>query len=294
MQEILEGLRRLVRGAAGPQMETAIPRVAMVRGEVPEHHLAGVYEPMINLVLQGGKTLTIGDQALYYGPASYFVMSIDVPATGVVHHDGPDKPYVSVALTLDVEVLAAMMTELPTVQPDRGPRGGFSVCPLTPSLLDAWARLLRLMETPEDVPILAPLYEREVLYRVLQGPQGWLLRALATPDSALAQVRRSIRWMRTHYSESMRIEDLAVLAGMSASAFHRHFKAATGMSPLQFQKTIRLLQARTLLVAGSATAAGAAYDVGYESPSQFSREYARFFGLPPARDMVRIKHQIGA
>ena len=293
MQETLNDLKRLVSEAAAVRTQTGIPRVAMVQGEVPQHHLAGVYEPMINLILQGGKTLTIGGNALYYNPASYFVMSIDVPATGVVHHDGPDRPYLSVALTLDAEILAGLLTDLPAEQPARSLRGGFSVCPVTPELLGAWARLLRLMETPDDIPILAPLHEREILYRVLQGPQGWLLRALATPESSLAQVRLAIRWLRAHYAEPMRVEDLAGLAAMSVSAFHRHFKATTGMSPLQFQKTIRLLQARTSLVAGGASAA-AAYEVGYESPSQFSREYARFFGLPPAQDMARIRGQISA
>jgi transcriptional regulator GlxA family with amidase domain len=166
------------------------------------------------------------------------------------------------------------------------------VCTVTPELLDAWLRLLRLMTRPTDIAALAPAYEREILYRVLQGPQGWMLRDIAAPDSALSQVRSAIQWIRKHYTEAVEVEQLARMTSMSVSAFHRHFKAVTAMSPIQFQKRIRLLQARQLLISQSVNASSVAYDIGYESASQFTREYARFFGAPPATDAAQIRERI--
>jgi AraC-like DNA-binding protein len=292
MNDALNELRRLVAHAENRRTETGIPGVAMVKGVIPEHQLTGMYEPMVNLILQGAKTITIGDRVLRFDPASYFVMSIDVPATGHVEGEGPDLPYMAVNLTLEPGRIATLLGDLP---PDDGTphdRGGFSVSATTPALLDAWVRMLRLMEAPHDVPALAPAYEREILYRVLQGPHGWMLRDLAAPDTALARVRRTIQWLREHATESFEVEQLAEVASMSPSTFHRHFKAVTAMSPIQFQKRIRLLQARQLLVAQGRPAAAVAFDVGYESPSQFTREYARFFGMPPAKDAARVRASI--
>jgi transcriptional regulator GlxA family with amidase domain len=159
---------------------------------------------------------------------------------------------------------------------------------VTPQLLDPWLRLMRLLDTPEDMPVLGPMLEREILYRLLQGPQGGVLRQIALADSRLARVRRAIACIRARFDQPLRIEELAGLAGMSPAAFHRHFKAATAMSPLQYQKTLRLQEARRLLIA-EPDAARAGYAVGYESASQFSREYARLFGAPPARDAARLR-----
>ena len=192
MDSALAELRRLTAHAENRRTETGLPRVAMVQGEIPEHQLAAVYEPMINLILQGRKTLTIGGQTYRYDPAHYFVMSIDVPATGTVHPDRDGHPYLSVALTLDPDVVADLLDDMPAPPPGVHDERGFSVCPTTPELLDAWLRLLRLMEHPGDIPALAPVYEREILYRVLQGPQGWMLREIALPDSTLSRIRRTI------------------------------------------------------------------------------------------------------
>lgn len=294
METMLEEMRRLAMGAENRRTETGIPGVAMVKGEVPEHQLAAIYEPMINLILQGGKTLTIGDQAYYFDPASYFVMSIEVPAIGTVHQAGPDRPYIGVSLTLDPARIAALLMDIPGQVYAEGQKGGYSVCAVTPELLDAWLRLLRLMERPEDIPALAPAYEREILYRVLQGPQGWMLRDIAAPDSELSRMRSAIHWIREHYAQAVEVERLADLVGMSVSTFHRHFKAVTAMSPIQFQKRIRLLRARQLLISQSFNASAVAYEVGYESASQFTREYARLFGRAPARDASQIRDSIKA
>lgn len=289
----LNELRRLAAHAENRRTETGIPRVAMVQGAIPEHALAAVYEPMINLILSGSKTMTVGERALHYDPATYFVMSVDLPAVGAVHAAADGAPYLAVSLTLSRTILAALLVDLPDAAGDIPGESvfdtGFSVAQTTPELMDAWVRMLGLMERPADIPALAPAYEREILYRVLQGPHGRMLRAIATPDSTLARINDAIGCIRRDFDKPLRVETLAQVAAMSASAFHRRFKAVTALSPVQYQKRIRLLQARTLLLAGARSVTAAALEVGYESPTQFSREYARAFGLPPARDCARLR-----
>lgn len=287
MEEQLNELRTLARRASNGRIDTGIPRVAMVQGAVPAHQLAAVYEPMINLILQGSKSMTVGTKTLHYDPATYFVMSIDLPAVGKVFPAASGEPYLAVALTLTPSTIAALLGDLAGSDAEPRAATGFSVASVTPELMDAWVRMLRLMTQPEDIPALAPVYEREIIYRVLQGPHGAMLRDIATPDTALARVSLAIQWIRRYSSESIRIEALAQKVAMSVSAFHRHFKAVTGLSPLQYQKRLRLLQARALLVGGKGVTT-VAYEVGYESANQFSREYARVFGLAPARDLSRI------
>ncbi len=284
----LDELRRLASRAENRRTPTGIPRVAMVQGPIPEHELAAVYEPMVNLILQGSKSLTVGDRTLHYDPATYFVMSIDLPAAGVVRPALSGEPYLAVALTLDPTALASLLADLPEAAPGEAWQAGFSVASVTSELMDAWLRLLRLMGKPADIAALAPVYEREILYRVLQGPHGGMLREMATPDTAMSRVSLAIQWIRRHFAKPLRVEAMAEKAAMSTSAFHRHFKAVTSLSPLQYQKRIRLLQARTLLVHRGRSVTATALDVGYESPTQFSREYARAFGLPPARDSSRL------
>jgi AraC-like DNA-binding protein len=285
MEQPLDELRRLAAGAESRRTETGIPRLAMAQGAIPEHELAAVYEPMLNLILRGSKSMTIGDKTLRYDPASYFVMSVDLPAVGTVQAEPTGEPYLAVSLTLDRAVIASLLEQAP---PSVGKERGYSVGATTPELLDAWVRLMRLMERPEDIPVLAPVYEREVLYRVLQGPQGWLLRDIAAPGAALSGVHAAARWMREHFDQPASIDDLARLAAMSVSAFHRRFKTVTSMTPLQFHKTIRLIQARRLMVTEGLGAAAASNRVGYESPSQFNREYARLFGRSPRRDAAAL------
>lgn len=284
MEEQLKELRVLAAGAKNRMTVTGIPRVAMVQGKIPEHELSAVYDPMINLVLQGSKSMTVGDRTLHYSPANYFVMSVDLPAVGTVRPAASGAPYLAVALTLQPAAVADLIADLPEVARHRKSEAGFAVCAATSDLLDAWVRMLRLMQHPADIPALAPAYEREILYRVLQGPQGPMLRDIATPDSASARVSLAIQWIRRDFAEPLRIEALAKKAAMSESAFHRHFKAVTAMSPLQYQKQVRLLQARTLLMVDRKSVTAAAFEVGYESATQFSREYARAFGVPPGRD----------
>lgn len=288
MMDRLTELRALAAGAERRRTETGIPRVAMVQGAIPEHELAAVYEPMVNLILQGSKSMTVGDRTLHYDPATYFVMSIDLPAVGDVRPAASGEPYLAVSLTLDPAIVASLLADLHESAEGRADVPGFSVAAVTPELMDAWVRVLRLITRPSEIAALAPAYEREILFRVLQGPQGNLLRHIATPDSAMARISVAIQWIRRHFAEPLRVETMAEQVAMSVSAFHRHFKAVTAFSPLQYQKQVRLLHARTLLVASGKGVAEAAFDVGYESATQFGREYTRAFGLPPARDAARI------
>jgi AraC-like DNA-binding protein len=287
MQEQLARLRALAAlHADGPSSETPIPRLNVHVGHGPTPPVAGLFEPKICLVLQGAKQIMIGEQVLRYDPCSYFIASVELPVTGCIVEASPERPYMGLSLGLDRDALAALLSEVPGRA--EAETQAFAVSAVTPQLLDPWLRLLGLLETPEDIKVLAPLVERELLYRLLRGPQGALLRQAAREDSRLSHVRQAIGWIRDNYDKPLRVDALCEIAGMSPASFHRHFRAATAMSPLQYQKSLRLQQARRLLV-GSIEAARAAYAVGYESASQFSREYARMFGMSPARDAVRLR-----
>jgi AraC-like DNA-binding protein len=292
MEQQMQELRALASRAENRRTETGIPRVAMVQGEIPEHLLAAVYDPMVNLILTGSKTMTVGDRTFHYDPATYFVMSVDLPAVGSVHPAATGEPYLAVSLTLDSAIVAALIRDLPAEVCSTLFGSGFSVAPVSGELLDAWIRMLRLMERPDEIAVLAPSYEREILFRVLQGPLGWMLRDIASPDTALARIGVAINWIRRNFTEQIRVDALAEMAALSVSAFHRHFKAVTALSPLQYQKRIRLLHARSQLIAGQGSATSIAFSVGYESPNQFSREYARLFGLPPSKDLLKATQEL--
>lgn len=288
----MQELRALASRAENKRTETGIPRVAMVQGEIPEHLLAAVYEPMINLILTGSKTMTVGDRTFHYDPATYFVMSVDLPAVGAVHPAATGEPYLAVSLTLDAAIVAALIRDLPARVCGALSGSGFSVAPVGDELLDAWVRMLRLIDRPDEIAVLAPAYEREILFRVLQGPLGWMLRDIASPHTALARIGVAINWIRHNFTEQIKVDALAEMVALSVSAFHRHFKAVTALSPLQYQKRIRLLHARSQLIAGQGSATSIAFSVGYESPNQFSREYARLFGLPPSRDLLKATREL--
>lgn len=284
---------RVLRHAYAPLSETPVPRVLIGRNCGETLPTASLYEPMVCVVLQGEKRVTIGDQTFSYDEANYFLVSLDLPVTSRVLNATPERPYLVLGMRIDAEKVASLLAGAPA---DAGPEPdgpAFGVSPVTPELLEIWLRIAKLFDAPADAPTLAPLVEQELLYRLLRGPKGGVLRRFARADSRLSRVRRAIAEIRAGFDRPLRVEALASAAGMSAASFHRHFKAATAMSPLQYQKMLRLQQARTLLLANE-EAARAAYAVGYESASQFSREYARLFGAPPARDAARMRGAIEA
>ena len=287
MEQQLEILcARVANHVDGMPCETIVPGVALGLATQPSVPVSAVYQPMVCIVLQGAKQVLIGDQLLRYDPATCFIASLEIPASGWIVEASPEKPFIAASLVLDRDAIAALIAEMPDA-PD-GQTAGFAVTAVTPDLLSAWIQLFALLDAPQDVAMLAPQRTREIYYRLLQGPQGGVLRQIVRADSRLSQVRRAVEWIRTHYDETVQTETLAEIAGMSIPSFHRHFKAATAMSPLQYQKTMRLQVARRLMITES-DAARAAYAVGYESASQFSREYARLFGAPPARDAERLR-----
>lgn len=285
MEKAMAELRSIAMRAENTWTDTGLPRVAMVRAEACADQ---VYQPMLHLVLQGQKTLSIGSEVFRYSAGSYFLVPVDVPATGQIHASAQDQPYLAISLTLDTDVISTLL--LDEGEAPKGPvRSCFDAIPARAEMMDAWVRMMRLMNNRSEAAVLAPMIEREILFRALQGPLGGILRDVARPDGRLAQIRRVTQWIAEHYTEPFRVEPLAVMADMSVAAFYRHFKSVTAMTPIQYQKRLRLLRARWLLVFDTLDATSIAYNVGYESASQFNREYSRLFGLPPARDAARFR-----
>ena len=219
-----------------------------------------------------------------YDAGKYLAVSVELPVRGQV----VEAPYAALSIALDPVKVAGLILEMATPAPT-GSSTALEVHEAGPDLLDAILRLLRLLDRPDDIAVLAPMLEREVLWRLLQGPSGAMVRQIGLAESRLSQVNRAIQWLRANLAAPMQVEALARLAGMSPASFHRHFKAVTAMSPLQYQKQLRLQAARTLLLTQPGDVAGAGFSVGYDSASQFSREYARLFGAPPGRDAARLR-----
>jgi AraC-like DNA-binding protein len=238
----------------------------------------------------GENNRSIGDQVLSFDAGSYFIVPVDLPAIGQIEPAGIGRPYLAVSLALEPAIVAAMLAELENTTAPVTPDGPcHTVSGLTPDLINAWLRMMKLIDSPTGAALLAPMIEREILFRALQGPQGHVLRHIAREDGRVSRVRQAIDKIQASYDEPLRVECLATLAGMSLANFYRHFRAVTAMTPIQYQKRLRLLTARRRLLFEPRDAAAVAFSVGYESPSQFSREYARMFGLPPVRDMARFK-----
>jgi len=272
---------------------TPNPRLFLIRLSQPTlpHHT--VHQPALCIIAQGRKQVSIGSKLYVYDPSKYFVVSVDVPVSGRVVEATPQRPYLCFRLDLDTSLLGTMIFECASHLDPREPVPGVAVSSLTAELREAAVRMLRLLATPRDFRPLGALAEHEILYRLLAGEQGATIRQIALADSNTRRVGRAIEWIRRNYREELRIGTLASVAAMSRSALHTHFKTVTAMSPLQYQKRLRLQEARRLMMGEAMDAARAAYDVGYESPSQFSREYRRLFGHPPARDIARLRGLAG-
>jgi AraC-like DNA-binding protein len=272
----------------------ALPGVGLVRSSSPTMPMPVLYEPTLCLVAQGSKRVTVGSSAYVYDPAHYLVASVDLPVMGAVIEASAARPYLCLSLNLDMPTLADLALRHPAVDEDGIGEGdaGIALNRTTPELLDAAMRLAALLDTPADIPALAPLVTREILYRLLTGPGNGIVRRMASASSRQNQIARAIVWLRSHYTRDCRIDEMADVARMSRSTFHAHFKAVTAMSPLEFRTQLRMQEARRLMVAEGMDAASAGYRVGYESPSQFSRDYARLFGAPPARDAVRLRGSV--
>jgi AraC-like DNA-binding protein len=271
-----------------------IPRLEISVGQATPGKAPCLYRSMICFILQGSKHVAINDNLLSYDRSHYLISALDLPLSGQILDAEGGHPYVAVSLVLDPALLADIASTMQNVS-DAAPQSiGLAINPMTASLRDTLLRLLSLLDTPADIPALAPLAERELLYRLLQGPQGRLLRQIAQPEGTLGRIRRAVGWIRDNPKSHLRIEALCDASGMSRASLHRHFLAITGLSPLQYHKQLRLQEARQLLLAGDYSASDVAFAVGYESASQFSREYLRQFGAPPARDIRQIRKTISS
>ncbi|WP_121612586.1 AraC family transcriptional regulator [Mesobacillus foraminis] len=269
---------------------TSVPSLFLIRESVITEPISRVNEPFFCIILQGEKEVMLGEEIFRYGSGHYIVASVDLPVTGQVIKASPDSPYLALKLEFTPsEILEAVSHT--DIQPAKrkNPKRAMFISDVEPSLLDAVTRLALLLDNPKHIPILAPLFKKEILYWILQGPHGEALEQMALEGSHASQIRNVIEHIINNYEKSFRIEDLAEIANMSAASFHRYFKEITAMSPIQFQKQLRLQEARRLLLAESSEVADVAFRVGYESQSQFSREYSRMFGFSPRADINRLK-----
>jgi AraC-like DNA-binding protein len=280
------------RAAADGGYETAVPALKLSRFSSPSDLVALVYEPSLCLVAQGAKEVLLADETYRLDPAHFLLVSVDLPVAARVVEASPGRPYLAVRISLDPAAVGELLADGMSVPPLGPPTRALAVTPVEVPLLEAVARLVALLDAPQDIVPLSPLVLREITYRVLAGPQGARLRQIAASGAPAQRIAKAIRWLKDHFADPLRVESLAKHARMSPSAFHLHFKGVTAMSPLQYQKRLRLQEARRLMLGDGLDAAEAAFRVGYESPSQFSREYRRLFGAPPRQDVAALKVEI--
>jgi AraC-like DNA-binding protein len=292
METALEALGKNIARLTdkGELHTTAIPGLALFRREEPTEPISGMYEPSICLVAQGAKRVLLGDDTYVYDPHHYLITSVHLPTVVQIIEASREKPYLGLRLTLNLREVSQLMADsnLPPPRMQQSSRG-MAIGEVTLPLLTVFGRLINLLAEQQDIPILAPIIQREIIYRLLVGDQGIRLRQIASAGSQSHQISRAIDWLKNNYTNQLRIDDLAKQVNMSVSTFHHHFRALTAMSPLQFQKRLRLNEARRLMLIEPLDATTAAFQVGYESASQFSREYSRLFGAPPLRDITNLR-----
>ncbi|MFD8805542.1 AraC family transcriptional regulator [Streptomyces sp. NPDC059597] len=294
-EALLEELRALLERHVRPDWTTAVEGVLISRVDRPDPPEPSMSGTVLAVIAQGAKHLALGDRVFAYGAGQYLVASVDLPVTGHFTHADPGHPALGFGLTLDPSAVAELLLDAAPGDLPRAAQSapsGIAVSDAPVALLDAVVRLVRLLGEPRDRAVLAPLVKREILWRLITGEQGATVRQLGLPDSGLSHVSRAVGWIREHYAEPFRVADVARLSGMSVSAFHRNFQAVTAMSPIQFQKQIRLQEARLLLATRPGDVTGVGRRVGYDNPSQFSRDYRRRFGAPPSRDAARLREAV--
>jgi AraC-like DNA-binding protein len=292
MKNALESLKKSIARwtEAEEQLSTDIPGLILYRREKPTTPTTALYEPTICVIAQGAKRVFLGDDSYVYDSRHFLVTSVDIPTVVQVIKANNEKPCLGLVLKLDRREISQLMVDsnFPAAHVQRSSRG-MAIGDITLPLLNAFQRLIDLLAEPTDIPILAPIIRREIFYRLLLSDQGAHLRQIASAGSQSHQITRAIDWLKGNYDQPLSIDDLAATVNMSTSTFHHHFRALTAMSPLQYQKWLRLHEARRLMLTEYKDAATAAFQVGYESPSQFSREYNRLFGNSPLRDITNLR-----
>jgi AraC-like DNA-binding protein len=296
MEVVLEALGKSIARWTDKDglLVTAISALSLSRRDAPTEPTSYMYEPSICVIAQGAKHVLLGDDTYVLDVHHFLITSVDLPTVVQILQASREKPYLGLILTLDRREISQLMvySHLPPPRAQQSSRG-MATGEVTLSLLTAVQRLIDLLAEPKDIPILAPIIQREILYRLLVGDQGARLRQIASAGSQSHQIAQAIEWLKRYYTLPLRIDDLAAQVHMSPSTFHHHFRALTAMSPLQYQKWLRLNEARRLMLTERLEAA-TAFQVGYESPSQFSREYSRVFGAPPLRDIMSLRQMAGS
>jgi AraC-like DNA-binding protein len=265
---------------------TLIPGLSLYRRTAPTSPCSGTYEPGVTVMVQGQKRVDLGSTTFLYGGSRYLLTAVDLPIVSQIVEASEEAPCLAMSLKLEMPVIRELLSreEIP-VTPAPSDIRAMAIGEATLEFFSACCRLLDLLENPQDIPFLSGLIQREIIYRILQTSAGARLRAIATLGDQSQRTSKAISWIRTNYAKPLKVEELADIAGMGVSTLHHHFRTLTAMSPLQYQKQLRLQAARALMIADGLDAASAAFEVGYESPSQFNREYSRFFGQPPMRDI---------
>jgi AraC-like DNA-binding protein len=269
---------------------TDVPGLLLSRRTVPTAPASATYEPSLAVVAQGRKQANLGGTNFIFDQSRYLLTSLDLPVICNVIEASEHVPYLCFVLKLEMPVVRELLTREEIQEPESSSdKPAMALGKTTPELLDACCRLVDLLNSPQDIPFLSELIQREIIYRILRGPQGARLRAIATLGDQSHRTAKAIAWVKVNFAKPLRVEDLANIAGMGVSTLHHHFRALTAMSPLQYQKQLRLQAARERMLMDGLDAASAAFEVGYESATQFNREYSRFFGLPPMRDIRTLR-----
>jgi AraC-like DNA-binding protein len=291
LQELKEELARRIAAYVGSEQKrtTEVPGLTVHRRTAPTPPCSMTYEPGLILTAQGRKRVELGDKTFTYGSSHYLLASVALPVVARVVEASEETPCLALSLKLQMPVIRELLSrdEIAVAPPGKGP--AIAIGELTVELLDSFCRLMRLLDQPREIAFLHGLIEREIIFRVLQGPEGARLRAIATLGDQSQRTAKAIAWIKDNYAKPLRVEELAEIAGMGVSTLHHHFRALTAMSPLQYQKQIRLQEARARMSVHGLDVGSAAFEVGYESASQFAREYKRFFGQTPMRDTRALR-----
>jgi len=288
LKELAGSINKVLDGAA--DLSTDVPGLSLYRNTAPTAPNPCTYEPSLLLIPQGKKRIDLGKQSYVFGESTFLLTSIELPIVSRVSVASVEKPYLAFFLKLDMGIVRDVLhtEEVRISAPPVGTRG-MVFGELTVELLTPCLRMVQLLGVPQDVPFFGKLLQREIIYRLLQGPQGDRLRSVATMANQSYLTAKAVTWLRENFEKPLNVDELASMAGMSRSTLHHHFRGLTAMSPIQFQKQLRLHTARQKMLTQELDAASAAFAVGYESPSQFNREYKRFFGKPPMRDVQALR-----
>ncbi|HUJ31780.1 MAG TPA: AraC family transcriptional regulator [Candidatus Acidoferrum sp.] len=291
-RELRTELARKIASFVGSseKLITGVPGLILTRRTAPTAPASATYEPSLAVVAQGRKRATLAGTTFIFDESRYLLTSLDLPVICNVIEASEEVPYLCFVLKLEMSVVRELLSREEIQAPEAAADSpAMATGEITPELLEACCRLVDLLDHPRDIPFLSGLIQREIIYRILRGPDGARLRAIATPGDQSQRTAKAIAWVRANYAKPLRVQDLAKIAGMGVSTLHHHFRALTAMSPLQYQKQLRLHAARERMLMDGLDAASAAFEVGYESASQFNREYSRFFGQPPKRDVRTLR-----